>query len=360
MGLGTKSRPVLQVVTSTDRRGAETFAVELGAELEHLGQPVTTVALARGTQEAGLDVPVLGRRARSPQTLGALRRASAQASVVIAHGSTTLSACAIALAVSRVPLVYRNIGDPTFWSSPWPARARTTLWLRRANTVVALTEESARVIRDQLHVPSRRLEVIPTGVSAARHRPATTMARAHARATFGLPEDAVVGVIVGALSPEKDVDLAIRAVAELPGTHLLVCGDGPERAALEAAGVEGAPGRVHFTGALNDPDPAYAAADVVVLSSRTEGLPAVLIEAGLRELPVATCDVGYVRDIVADGVTGFLAKTHSPGHLADAIRRAASLGSAAGIEASRICEARFELGAVAERWDRLLQRVAVP
>jgi glycosyltransferase involved in cell wall biosynthesis len=360
MGLGTKSRPVLQVVTSTDRRGAETFAVELGAELAHLGQPVTTVALTRGTHETGLDVPVLGRRARSPQTLTALRRVGAQASVVIAHGSTTLSACAIALAVSRVPLVYRNIGDPSFWSSPWPARARTTLWLRRANAVVALTDESARVMRDQLHVPSRRLEVIPTGVSALQHRPATATTRRRARAAFGLPQDAVVGVIVGALSPEKDVDLAIQAIAELPETHLVVCGDGPERAALEAAAVERAPGRVHFTGALRDPDPAYAAADVVVLSSRTEGLPAVLIEAGLRELPVATCDVGYVRDIVVDDVTGAVSKTRSPSDFADAIHRATSLGPEAGVEARRFCMARFEISAVAERWLRVLQRVARP
>ena len=50
----------------------------------------------------------------------------------------------------------------------------------------------------------------------------------------------------------------------------------------------------------------YDAADVLVLPSRTEGMPGVLIEAGMRALPVVATDVGYVRDVVVDGETGVI------------------------------------------------------
>ena len=351
--------PVLQVVTSTDRRGAETFAVELGARLEHLGHSVTTMALTDGSGANTLDLPTLGEGALVPRTLAALRRASSRASVVIAHGSTTLPACALALSFGSVPFVYRNIGDPTFWSARLPARLRTMLWLRRSRAVVALTEESARVLTGQLRVPPRRVTVIPTGVSAEAHQPVTAEHRALARSAFGIPERAHVAAVVGALSPEKDVGLAIGAVARIPDLHLLVCGDGPDRVALEATANACAAERIHFIGALADPDPAFAAADLVVLSSRTEGLPAVLIEAGLRRLPVASCDVGYVRDIVADGVTGALSETRAASDLADAILRVTTLGREAGIEAQKHCLARFEIGTIAERWDQVLRRVAL-
>ena len=64
--------------------------------------------------------------------------------------------------------------------------------------------------------------------------------------------------------------------------------------------------RIHFAGSLTDVAPALAAADVVVLSSRTEGMPGVLIEAGLSARPVVAYDVGAVSEVVADGETGLL------------------------------------------------------
>ena len=103
---------VLSVITSTDRRGAETFAVGLGAALQARGRSVRTVALAPGASEASLEVPTLGPRTLAPGTLRALRQAGRGAGVVVAHGSRALPACALATLGSGSALVYRNIGDP--------------------------------------------------------------------------------------------------------------------------------------------------------------------------------------------------------------------------------------------------------
>jgi len=349
---------VLQVVTSTDRRGAETSAIELAGALERRGLAVRTVALAPGAS-GGLEVPALGRSALGVHALRALRREAQRAGVVVAHGSRTLPACAIALLGTRVPFVYRNIGDPRFWAASPLRRARTRAFLARARAVVALTAESSSILSDRYGVAPARVTVIPNGVASARHRPADSSARAAARAALGLPNGVPVVAVIGALRPEKDVGLAIDAVACVEGAHLLVVGDGPERLAAEASAQRVAPGRVHFTGSLADPGPAFDAADVVALTSRTEGVPAVLVEAGLRAIPVVTTDVGFVRDVVAHGVTGLVVTQREPIALSVAIRRALASPDL-GVAARRRCAERFDLEPVADAWAFLLDSTRDP
>jgi glycosyltransferase involved in cell wall biosynthesis len=155
------------------------------------------------------------------------------------------------------------------------------------------------------------------------------------------------------------VGLAIEAVAAAPevGT-LLVAGEGPQRPGLEALAQRIAPGRVRFLGSVADPRAAYAASDVVVLSSRTEGLPAVLIEAGLAGLPVIATDVGYVRDIVIDGETGFLVPPDDAEAMSAALQRAPSLRNSARAPARSHCIEHFDLDTVvADAWAAVLRRV---
>jgi glycosyltransferase involved in cell wall biosynthesis len=345
---------VLQVITSTDRRGAEVFAVDLGEALTRRGRRVRTVALTPGDAPGGLDVPTLGQRRLGAGTLAALRIEARAARLVIAHGSTTLPACALATIGAGVPFVYRNIGDPAHWSGTRGRRLRSSLLLRRARAVVALSPGTAGELADRYRVQPSRIRVIPTGSAASRFQPADEGARLRGRETFGLTRTQKVVLYLGALSSEKKVGLAIEAVARLAGVHLLVVGDGPERRALELLAREVAPEQVRFAGAIEDPAQALAAADVLVLPSSTEGLPAVLIEAGLSRVPVVATDVGLVRDIVVDRRTGLLVPTGDVEALAAAL--AAALGDAARLaEAARVrCLERFELGVVAALWHDLI------
>jgi glycosyltransferase involved in cell wall biosynthesis len=228
-------------------------------------------------------------------------------------------------------------------------------YLRRAHAVVALTPESAKAIESSYGVPGERIEVIPIGVSPAQHQVAGLAARRAARDDLGIPEGADVGAVVGALSREKDVARAVDAAGALSGFHLVVAGDGPERQALEARAARAAPGRVHFTGSVRDPGVVYDAADLMVLTSRTEGLPGVLIEAGLRELPAVATDVGYVRAIVVDGKTGILVADGSRSELESAITRVLREPTQLGKAARRHCLAHFDLAHVTERWESLLE-----
>jgi glycosyltransferase involved in cell wall biosynthesis len=348
---------VLQVISSTDRRGAEIFGVELGEALSRRGHTVRTVALAPG-RTGGLEVRTLGRSRFAPQTLRALRRAAREARLVAAHGSSTLPAVAIALAGTGRPFVYRNIGDPAYWSASPTRRARVGLLMRRAAAVVAVSERATTEIAGRFRVSPERITVIPTGVPAARCPPVDPERRRGAREDLGLDEAARVVAVIGALSPEKNVALAIDGVAAMPDVQLVVAGDGIERAALEERAIERAPGRVRFTGSLPDAGPACDAADVIVLTSRSEGLPAVAIEAGLRNLPVVATDVGLVSDVVVDGETGVLVRPGDCDGLVTAIGRAFAGAEVLGGAARARCLARFELEPIADRWAHLLEEIS--
>ena len=353
-------RSLLQVITSTDRRGAEVFALQLGAEMRRRSWSVRTVALAPGAQPDGLEVDTLARHRREPRALLRLREAARSVDLVVAHGSTTLPACALALAGAATPFVYRNIGDPGAWGVSPRRRLQSRLCLRRARAVVALSPAAADDVAARYHVPRSVIVSIPKGVPTSQFRPADAAARSAARAALGLDDATPTVAVIGALSPEKQVELAIDAVARIPGAHLLVAGDGSERTALERLADRILGARCTFLGAVADPAPIYAATDVVVSTSRTEGLPGVLIEAGLCGLPVVASDVGYVREIVDPGRTGALVPAGDAAATADAIAWALREGDELGPAARDRCQARFALDTVAARWDELLRSLLEP
>lgn len=356
------SLKVLQVVSDTDRRGAQVFATDLHEALESLGHRVATVALRPGTRRRPLDVRTLGWSRWSPSMLRELRRRSVRADVVVAHGSSTLVACVIAMSGTRTPLVYRQISDPLFWASSAIRRARVSLYLRRVQKVVALSPDLAATVRRHYGLAADRVEVIPNAVPAGHFRRPSERERAEARDTYGIPEGVPVALFVGALAEEKGVQDAVLATAGVDGLHLLVIGDGPERASLEALGRRVAPGRVDFAGPTDDVRRAYWASDLLLFPSRAgDSMPAVLIEAGLCGLPVVATNVGAIGEVVLDDDTGLLIAPGRPRALSAAVRRVRDDGvfrHRAGEAAEARCGEHFTFSGVGPEWEYLLLRAA--
>lgn len=347
---------VLHVVASTDPRGAESAAVGLHHHLVDLGCAGEIVALAPG-QVGGLGVQSLGPTRFSGQTIRSLRAATSDCDVVVAHGSSTLPAVALATFGDSKPFVYRSIGDPRSWITTPTRRARVRLEAGRAAGVVALWRESAVFWHEAIGVPAERIEVIPNGVDQARFPYAGEDERRRARKSLGVPTGSRVVLCMGSLSIEKRVDLAIRAVASLDEAPLLlVVGDGPERAFLERLASDLLGDRAVFAGPTHDPWEALAACDVVAIPSDTEGHPAVAIEAGLAGRPVVASRVGGVPEVVLDGLTGALVEPGDHAELAAVLARFLSHPEFSGRAAREQCVAAFDLAAIASRWLRFLQR----
>ena len=131
-------------------------------------------------------------------------------------------------------------------------------------------------------------------------------------------------VFAGRLSLQKELDVLLRALDACEGVALVVAGDGPERARLDAlVGELGLGDRVRFLGAQPRKTvlELLAAADAEVLSSGWENFPHSLIEGLAVGTPVIATGVGGVREIVTDGENGLLVPPGDPDALAAAIRR---------------------------------------
>jgi glycosyltransferase involved in cell wall biosynthesis len=162
---------------------------------------------------------------------------------------------------------------------------------------------------DQLHFPAAKVHVIPNGIDVERFRLEGN--RQAARTALGLtPTTPTIG-IVAALRPEKNHELLLRAVQtvqkRVPEAVLLIVGDGPERARLEALSAElGIARSVRFLGTRSDIPQVLSALDVFVLTSRIEANPVSILEAMATGLPVVAPNVGSISESVNEGVTGYL------------------------------------------------------
>ena len=154
-----------------------------------------------------------------------------------------------------------------------------------------------------------RLTYIPNAIDTSEYT--RTQSRAQAKARIGLsPEHFAIGVI-GRLSPEKGVDRAIRMMPELlahhPSAELHLVGDGQERSRLESLATKlGLGNAIHWWGWQNDARPIYEMLDTLLLPSRTEGLPNVVLEAMAMGVPVAATNVGGISDLLDAGNCGLI------------------------------------------------------
>ncbi len=167
--------------------------------------------------------------------------------------------------------------------------------------------------------PRHKLVLIHNGVDPA---PLLEAKGEKIRREFGLGKMPVL-VMVGRLTPAKD-PLTLLEACRLLDTEfkLLVVGDGELRVKAEDfVARNNLSDKVIFTGERNDIPEILAASDILLLDSRWEGLPLIIIEAAMAGLPVITSGVGGIPEIVEDGVTGLIIPPRNPQALADAIRK---------------------------------------
>ena len=196
-----------------------------------------------------------------------------------------------------------------------------------------------------LGIPADRITVIRNGVDADLFRP---VPREEARSRLGLAPGPLVAS-VGNLVRGKGHHVVLRALARIPGARGLIVGRGPEERRLrEEASTLGISSRVDFRGempqrALRD---VYAAADVLVLASASEGWPNVLLESLACGTPVVATDVGAVREILCDESLGRVVQTQDEAEVAAAI--SAVLADATDPLVRRAFAERFSWDAVSQ------------
>ena len=233
----------------------------------------------------------------------------------------------LAGSIAGVPRVLQSLHSesPPRRSLPIPIwqRPLEMITARMADRVIACSDASRADYMAWARIPPRKIVTVRNGIDPARlRRPTDTELRA-VRAGLNLTGRPLVG-IVGRLSREKDHRMfleAMRLVREaVPSVAALVIGTGHERRRLEKESERlGLAGVVTFLGARTDVEALMASLDVLVLTSRSEGLPIVLLEGQVLGVPVVTTDAGGARETLRDGETGFVVPCGDSGQLASRI-----------------------------------------
>ncbi len=299
-------------ITDLDLGGAEQNLVELATRLDRqrfeptvycLGpRPATEEASCVPLLEAaGVEVHCLGARScrhavaatwRLRRLFGRERPDVVQTFLFHANllGRIAARWAGVPKVVAGIRVAERHSGWH-LWADRWTSR-----WVDR---YVCVSQAVAEFSAKQGGIAAAKLVVIPNGIDADKY----TAAKPANLGTLGVPAGDRAIVFVGRLDEQKGVawllETAPQWLDRLAGHHLLIVGKGPEQPQLQRQCRQGGiADRVHFAGWRRDVPEILAASRLLVLPSRWEGMPNVVLQAMASGLPVLATDVEGVRELL--------------------------------------------------------------
>lgn len=315
--------------------GTELNAVRTAERLDRSRFDLTVVCLGEdgslAARFAAAGVPVVRFPIANLYGLGAARQGARLArflshhciQIVHSHDMYSNVFATVWARAAGTPVI---VASRRWWRSLPPRRYRVAnkLAFRLAHQVIANSPAVASSLQSEDHVPSTRIAVVPNFVDDDAFTPMSAERRAAMLHQLGVPDEALTVGIIANLSPVKDHQTLLHAVALLaprwPRLHVVLIGDGECRTQLEwlARDLE-IECRVHFAGLRPNVPNLHHLFAISVLCSRSEGFPNSIVEAMAAARPVVATDVGGVADAVSHGETGVLVPPANPPRLAAAI-----------------------------------------
>jgi glycosyltransferase involved in cell wall biosynthesis len=288
--------------------------------------------------------------------------------VVHTHSSKAGVLGRAAAALAGVPVIVHSVHGWGF--HPFQTAAKRSLFVAAERLAAAFTTHWITVSRANAEaglahgiLSRERCDVIRSGIALQRFSEAGA-ARA-LRGELGLAEDVPLVGMVACLKPQKAPTDFVEVAAEVcrahPRAHFVLAGDGELRGEVEQAVARTEVGdRFHLLGWRRDPETVIGSLDVLVLTSRHEGLPRVLPEAMAAVKPVVATAVDGSPEAVADGVNGRL---HRVGDVAGMARSVAELLESPELaerfgRAGRERVAEWDIDRMVRQQERLYARLA--
>lgn len=370
MTSGEKKKRVLLVVRQLGLGGTEKHIFDLATRLDPARFSVEVMyfipggEIAASLESAGVCVHLAERKVKYdplfPMRLAA--RMAGKYDVVHAFLPSAIVWSIPPAAMAFVPRRIASIRGLEFALSA-STRFSVSAAAQFANRVLCNSEAARKKLSDTVGIRRGKIEVIYNAVDCERFSPRVRDdAWENERKKSGFPDGSarVIGCVAN-LTPVKNHRMLLnamrRVITSMPDVQLMLIGDGPLRAELEAyANKMEIGGSVKFLGPRNDVADLLRLMDVFVLSSDSESLPNSICEAMVAGLPVVATDVGGIGEIVRNGETGYLVPSGDAESFAKQI--VAVLGSREhaarmGTSAERFARERFSMQAMIRRMEEI-------
>lgn len=330
MAFQMKKKKILQLIDGLNIGGAEVLLVDLVRGIKESGNDVsvgysTPGPLEKKLLDLGISCTRLPRLWRIDPTLFfrmcqlILRE---KPDILHTHLFKSDLHGRLAARLCGVPVVVSTSHNNDIWARRLLLGQIYGLTAKLTDQVIAVSDEVREYQIQNTGISAEKIIVIENGVNVQRFANQENAGRA-LRDEFQIAADVPLIGIIGRLQLQKDHDnflkAAVRIRSELPDTRFLIVGDGPLRDELQSqTQALGLVSSIIFCGIRQDIPAVMAALDVLVISSKWEGLPVTLLEGMAARRPIVSTAVGGVSNVVSDGKSAFLVPKEDPLALANA------------------------------------------
>lgn len=363
---------ILQLIQKPQRRGAEIFAVQLSEELFKFGHEVLVVSLFVGKRELNFSGRMIHLdRSLSHrfldfagwQKLSEIIR-NFQPDLVQANAADTLKFSVFSKFFFKwkAPIVYRNANQMGDFIRGRRHRFFNQFLINRLAGVVSVSEASRTDLQRNFIFDPGKSAAIPIGIDTGE-----IVEKLKQDSTLTLPNSFLIQI--GGWVPEKDplgmIGIFKKFSSELPDLQLVFMGSGPlEKEMIQRIGEIDMGKKIHLIPNQQNIFPILAKAKAMVMPSKIEGLPGVILEAMYCQIPVIAFGVGGIPEVVKSGETGWLVPAGDSDAFCKAILECLSLSDQARNKitdnAKKLVEEKYQIGRIAEEFEGFYRELLNP
>jgi glycosyltransferase involved in cell wall biosynthesis len=330
---------ILYIITQSEFGGAQRYVFDLATNLDksqfevHIAAGLENGELFRRLQSQNLSIHKLKYldRAISPfkdlKSYYELKKLIKKINSDIVHLNSSKAGVLGSIAAKELnikKIIYTAHGfvfnEPMNPLKKWLYKKAELSNAKRVHKVITVSEYDRRA-GIKTGMDEHKLIIIHNGIDSDK---INFLSKEKARARLGIASDKPVVGCIANFYPSKGLDILINSMDTI-NAQLVIVGDGELRSQLEAQiKILNLSNRVKLTGSIPDAHQYLKAFDVFVLPSRKEGLPYVLLEAAVAQIPIVTTQAGGVPEIIQDNINGYLAAADNSKELAQKINLALS------------------------------------
>ncbi|MDI1323166.1 MAG: glycosyltransferase family 4 protein [Algoriphagus sp.] len=354
---------ILQLITRQQRRGAEIFASQLSSALQSNGHEVEVLCLFDGNGDLPFEGEIKSLHAdpnkrffdwKSWKKLAEFIR-EFKPDIIQANASETLKFAVLSQLVLgwTNPIVYRNANQISGFLRNGLQKNWNKFLLNRVAGIASVSEASVNDLIQTFQLKSKPIRVIPIGIDSNE-----IDEKQKKGSNLLLPESFLIQI--GGLVPEKDplgmIPIFEKLSEDLPDLHLVLMGSGRlENEMIYNIEATDLAQRVHLIPNQQNIFPILGKAKALVMPSKIEGLPGVILEAMYCQIPVIAYGVGGIPEVLKSGETGWLIQPGDSDAFTQAILECLSLPDQARHKitktAKKKVEEKYQIGRIAEEFE---------